>query len=340
MNDKELIQKLSSLREIKLESAWKQETRDVLLAQVSNSVEREVKVSWVEILVDDFKNSFSFLPNAAWGVICLVIILTGGGFSALAAKNSKPGDTLYVAKLWKEKAQLAMTFNKEDKAKLDMKMASIHAMEITDVLSNPSFNAVGNQKKAEQLAQNFNNEINIVKERYSEISQMQLGSPVAAISGAAVNNTSSDLAVGNDNDKVGLGSLQKDASGTVYGVDAGKDGKGLQFYNPKADLNKTTSSLLTPSISKDNGTSSKAIPVIVLATSTPKAASDNIATTLDKASQSFATKDFSGAKDILNQVGKIIDGMDSGAVKGATESGTSSNSGDGATDAATGSASK
>jgi hypothetical protein len=337
MNDKELTQKLSLLREVKLESAWKQETRDVLLAQVSNSVEREVKVSWVEILVDDIKNSFSFMPNAAWGVICLIIILTGGGFSALAVKNSKPGDTLYVAKLWKEKAQLAMTFDKEDKAKLDMKLASIHAMEITEVLSDPHFHAADNQKKAEQLAQNFNDEINTVKERYSEINQMQQNSPVSVTSGVAVNNTSSNLAVGNDDNKVGIGSMQKDASGTVYSVGAGKDSKGLQFYDPKADLKKTTSSLVTPAVSKVNGTSSEAVPAVSAATSTP--ASDNITTTLDKASQSFATKDFSGAKDILNQVGKIIDNLDSGQVKGATESGTSTKGG-GTIGAATGSESK
>jgi|WetSurMetagenome_2_1015567.scaffolds.fasta_scaffold22340_2 hypothetical protein len=329
MNDKELILKLNSLREIKLEPAWKQETRDVLLAQVSNSVEREVKVSWLEIWFADFKNSFSFLPNAAWGVICLVIILTGGSVSALAVKHSKPGDTLYVAKLWKEKAQLALTFNQEEKAKLDMKLASIHAMEITEVMADPNFNAAGNQKKADQLVQNFNDEINTVKERYSEISRMQ-NNTVLASTGPMANNTSSDLAIGNDDNKVGIGGIQKDAGGTVYSVEAGKDDKGMQFYDPKTGKNsgdgKVTSSLPGAIASTATGSSSGTNLVLGSATSTP-AAGDNITVTLDKASQSFATKDFSGAKDILNQVGKIIDKIDSGEVKGVTESGTSTDGG-------------
>ena len=55
--------------------------------------------------------------------------------------------------------------------------------------------------------------------------------------------------------------------------------------------------------------------------------SDNINVTLDKATQSFDTKDFSETKDMLNQVGKIIANIDSGAVKGTSESGTTSTAG-------------
>ena len=128
------------------------------------------------------------MPATAWAVICLIIILTGGSMGALAAKNSKPGDSLYFAKVWKEKIQLAMTFKEEDKAKLDMKLANIHAMEITEVLSDPNFNAAANQKKAEQLAQNFKQEIDTVKERYSEINKMQQENSSLPASGSATNN--------------------------------------------------------------------------------------------------------------------------------------------------------
>jgi hypothetical protein len=230
----------------------------------------------------------------------------------------------------KEKIQLAMTFNQEDRAKLDMKLASIHAMEITEVLADPNFNAAGNQRKVEQLAQNFKDEINTVKERYSEINQMQQKKSSIAVSGASANNTSSDLAAGGDNAKVGIGDVQKDSNGKVYGVESGKDNKGLQFYNPAsgsgsaAGSAKTTSSLAVPqTLLSKNGSSSVAQDI---ATSTIDA-SENINTTLDKASQSFDTKDFSGAKNILDQVGKIIENIDSGAVKGASESGASSSVG-------------
>ncbi|MDD5527839.1 MAG: DUF5667 domain-containing protein [Patescibacteria group bacterium] len=326
MNDKDLIAKLNILKDVKPESSWKQETRDLLLAQISNSVGQEVKVSLFEAMACDFKNFFSFLPSTAWAVICLMIILTGGSFGALAAKNSKPGDTLYIAKVWKEKIQLAMTFNQEDKAKLDMKLASIHAMEITEVLSDPNFNVAGNQKKAEQLAQNFKQEINTVKERYSEINQMRQENLALNSSGSAVNNTSSNLAAGDDNAKVGIGDIQKDASGKVYGVESGKDSKGLQFYDPNTGskdnvgIGRATSALGAPqSLSSSSGPGSAVAHVA----SSTVSASENINTTLDKATQSFDIKDFSGAKDMLDQVGKIIANIDSGSVKGASESGTS-----------------
>ncbi len=321
---KELVRKLSVLKDVRPESSWKQETRDILLAQISNAVGKEVRVGLLDVMAYNFKNFFSFLPSTAWAVICLAIILTGGSFGALAANNSRPGDDLYIAKTWKEKIQLLLTFNQEDKAKLDMKLASIHAMEITEVLSDPNFNAATNPKKAEELAENFKQEIDTVKQRYSEINQMQQKNSVPPASGSAVNNTSSNLAANDDNAKVGIGNLQKATDSKVYGVESGKANQGLQFYDPNANLKKATSTVKV--------SSSPVVPLAVssnsvsnLATSTPAASSTDatdINVSLDKATESFDTKDFSGAKDILNQVGMIISKIDSGSVKGATEAGS------------------
>jgi Domain of unknown function (DUF5667) len=325
MNDQELIKKLNILKEVKLESAWKQETRDVLLAQVSNSVGGDVKVGWMEIMAEEVKSAFSFMPATAWAVICLAIILTGGTFGAIAAKNSKPGDTLYIAKVWKEKIQVAMTFNQEDKAKLNMKLASIHAMEIADELSSPNFNAAGNQKKAQQLAQNFQQEINTVKEQYSEINKLQQNNSAPTAAGKTINNTSSNLAAADDNAEVGIGDVQKASDSKVYTVESGKDAKGMQFFDPNSGLkNATGTSQTVPKTGTAPTVSSNS--VAVLASSTPVASSSvtaDINTSLDKATQSFDTKDFSVAKDIMDQVGKIIENIDTGVVKGATESGTS-----------------
>jgi hypothetical protein len=51
-------------------------------------------------------------------------------------------------------------------------------------------------------------------------------------------------------------------------------------------------------------------------------ASDAINITLDKATESFNTKDFTGATNMLEQVGVIIENIGSGLVKGVTEVGT------------------
>jgi hypothetical protein len=329
MNDQELIKKLNILKEIKPESAWKQETRDILLAQVSNSVGKEVKVSAFEIAVYSFKSYFSFLPATAWAAICLIFVLTGGVTGAIAAKNSKPGDSLYIAKIVKEKIQLAMTFDQEDKARLDMKLASNRAKEITEVLSSPNFNMGGNQKKINQLAQSFNQEINTVKDRYAEISKMQERNLSAAVAESTVNNASGNSVSGNDDSKVGIGKLQKDSEGKVYGVESGKDNKGMQFYDPKTGLKTGSTSKISSTLAVTPTTllnkSSSSPSAIAVSSSTAAAIDNNIDTNLDKAAQSFATKDFSGAKDILDKVGKIIENIKStiGEVKGAKEVGTS-----------------
>jgi hypothetical protein len=319
MLDQELIKKIQSLKEVKPESAWKQETRDVLLAQVSNSVSEEVKVSFFDLAVYNFKNAFSFLPNTAWAVMGLVFILAGSAMGTLGAENSKPGDTLYVAKALKEKIQLALTFNQEDKARLDMKLASIHAMEITEVLSSPSFNATANPKKAEQLAQNFQQEINTVKQSYSVINNINDKKSPTAI--PAVSNTSS-LAVNSDDVKVGVGDMQKATDSKVYTVESGKDTKGIQIYIPK-DKNKISAGSAVASSAVEGSLNASTTSDSALTASSSVDSAVSINTSLDKAAASFNTKDFSQAKDILTQVGKIIDNISSGSVKGVTEAGTS-----------------
>jgi hypothetical protein len=308
MHDQELIKKLQSLREIKPESSWKQETRDILLAQLSNSsAEKEIKISPFEVLAYNLKNYFAILPNTAWAIICLVVVLAGGASSALAIKNSQPGDPFYIAKVWQEKIQLAMTFDKADKAKLGMKLASLQAKAISEELSSPDFNAAANPKKAAQLAQNFQQEINTVKENYSVINKIQAANPAASVPRVAA-------AINNDDAKVGIGSIQKATDSKVYTVESGKDNKGIQVYTPAAKVKASSSISVSPAVA------SSAAPAAVL---TSTASSSNINDTLDRAAQSFNTKDFSKTENILNQVGEIIDNMDSGAVKGATESGTS-----------------
>ena len=322
MNDQELIKKLQSLKAVKPDDSWKQETRDVLLAQISNTAAKEVKINIFETAAYNFKNAFSFLPNTAWAVICLLVILTGGSLGVLAAKNSQPGDTLYIAKILKDKIQLAMTLDQTDKAKLEMKLASAQALAITEVLSSPSFNAAANPKKAAELAQNFQQEINTVKANYSVINDIQKKNYPAV----AANVGTGSAAVNSDDTKVGIGNLQKATDSKVYTVDSGRDSKGMQVYDPKANIKSSIGSGATSSsaVITALSASSSGLGVSPEATSSAPDASENINNSLDKASQSFNTKDFSGAKDILNQVGKIIDNLNSGSVKGATEVGTSS----------------
>lgn len=322
MNDKELIQKLKSLKVICPSAAWKQEARGILLSQVSNAVGAEVRFGVLENVSLVFKNAFSFVPKAAWGVICLAVVLVGGSLGTYAANTSKPGDSLYTARIIKEKAQLAMVFNKEEKAKLDMKMANSHAKEISEVLASTGYS--GNEKKSEQLAQSFVQEINTVKERLSEINKIQNKNAVAVASVVATNSLNGELAANSDDKAIGIGKVQKDVDGKINIVDANKDNKGMQVYDPSAVKTGvlSTSKIPTTTIAGNTQKYSDSNVSSTFTSSTPVAAvnvSDSINDTLDKATESFNTKDFTGAKDILEQVGAIMENLDSGSVKGIIE---------------------
>jgi|GEM_PF-837893 hypothetical protein len=324
MTDKELIQKLNSLKQVSLEASWKKETRDLLLSQISNSAAKEVKISVWEMAVNDLKNSFAFVPRAAWGAICFVLVLVGGGFSVYAANYSKPGDYFYTAKILKEKTQLAMTFDKEEKVKLDMKLASIHAKEISEVLSDPKTQSNG--KKAQKLAHNFQTEINTVKERLSEISKIQENNSVVAV-GVIASGTvaeSSDV-------KVGIGDLQKDSDGKILSANNGKNAKGVQIYIPTSSPKDVVAVKASTTTFEKKltamATGSASSTVAATASSTEAGINETINTTLDKATESFNIKDFTGAKDMLEQVGVIIEKINSSEVKGESESGTSTETG-------------
>jgi hypothetical protein len=323
MNDKELIQKLKCLREIRPDNSWKKETRDVLLAQISNSAAKEIKVYAWEKAVNDCKNLLSFVPRAAWGAICLAIILSGGGFGVYAANYSRPGDSLYAARILKEKARLALTFNQENKAKLGMKLASVRAREITEVLADPDYR--GDEKQAEKLAQNFQKEINTVKERFSEIGKIQEKNSAGRSGGLA--------AIGaNDSDgKVGIGDLKKDSDAQVFGADYGKDANGVQIYVPSSSrITAVDNGKILTATSAEKflvATSSGAASAAASASSTNM--SEKINFTLDKAAESFNTKDFTGAKEMLLEADVIIEKIDSGAAKAVNEAGTSTAGGGG-----------
>ncbi|HTW96163.1 MAG TPA: DUF5667 domain-containing protein [Candidatus Methylomirabilis sp.] len=325
MTDNELVKKLKILGEIQPENSWKQEARDILLTQISNSVVTNNKINFWDKIIFTSRGVFSFLPRTAWAVICLVIIFTGGGFSAYAAKVSRPGDAFYAVKVWKERIQLAMTLNSEDKAKLDMKLASIHAKEITEVLADPKFNYPGNEKKAEQLAQNFQTEINTVKRRYSEINKLQDDKP--AVADVSASSKPASGSGSGENSVVGIGDFQKNTDGKVYGVDSGKDAQGVQVYDPSAVKSGLEGKISTSSLAAKAVTGSSTIPAATIASGTPAEVNDDVSSNLDKAAQSFAAKDFSGAKDILEKVGVIIDKIDQNGVPNVPVAGTSTTDG-------------
>ena len=103
-----------------------------------------------------------------------ILILVVGIGGVYASKNSKPGDSLYIAKIISEKAQLVMTFDEKDKAKLGLEFATNRAKEITQVLEESKEPEDKKGKQVEQLSQDFKKEISQVKNRLTTIKAAEM----------------------------------------------------------------------------------------------------------------------------------------------------------------------
>src|SRR3989339_293021 len=106
-------------------------------------------------MIDSFAQKLSLLRYVSQPVMAVFLIagvLLGGGFFSLnAAKDTKPGDSLYIAKIISEKTQFALTFNEKKKVKLGIEFAGNRAKEITQVLSEEGDVEI----RVEKLKDNF-----------------------------------------------------------------------------------------------------------------------------------------------------------------------------------------
>lgn len=193
---KELFSQLNNIKNIKADSDWKMKSREILLSQISGSFSLEKESAKQSGFSFYFKN---FLHQPVMVVAAVLIAVFGGGtLSIYASSGTKPGDSLYIAKIISEKAQLAITFDETEKAKLNIEFAKNRAKEISQVLENNS----NEDKKAatvEKLSNSFKKEIYASKERLGKTN--------------LVNNDNSE----------------------VFSANVGRSDQGIEIYDIKED---------------------------------------------------------------------------------------------------------
>jgi hypothetical protein len=162
MTDKELISKLNTLKNVSPESSWLASNRELFLAQISNS--GADKLSSGQVFFINFKSFLkaSSQPVFALGVFVLVLI-SSSLFGHKLFSQAKPNDSLYIARIISEKVKLNTVWNPEEKNKLAVSFATNHAKDISEVLSDPSFNNEENKDQVAKLNDSFNKEIDNVK---------------------------------------------------------------------------------------------------------------------------------------------------------------------------------
>ncbi len=84
-------------------------------------------------------------------------------------KNSKPTDSLYIARVISERARLNTTFDQNEREKLALEFASNHARDIATLLMDPEFNTEQNKDEVEKLSASFKDEINKVRTKVADL---------------------------------------------------------------------------------------------------------------------------------------------------------------------------
>src|SRR3989339_684291 len=202
--EKELLSQLNKLKNIKPDTAWKNRNREILLSQISSSTVD--KIGFFDIFAQKL-SLLRYVSQPVMAVFLIAGVLLGGGFFSLnAAKDTKPGDSLYIAKIISEKTQFALTFNEKKKVKLGIEFAGNRAKEITQVLSEEGDVEI----RVEKLKDNFKKEIAGVKTRLENINNNK----IAANTNIKTDEPEKADQPGVENPNSDTGSSSEDVAGT------------------------------------------------------------------------------------------------------------------------------
>jgi len=202
MTNNDLIAKLKDLKNVNPDAKFLADNRDLLLTQISNSGAENIS-AWKSFIIT-FENvaKISSRPAFAIGAFFLVL-LSAGLFSEGMLKNSKPNDSLYIARVISERLRINTTFNLETREKLESNYALSHAEDVAVILSDENFNNEANSDQVAKLNDNFKEEIDRVKTSLSR--RAPLEAKISASSSiASSENTDAVVIAENSKDKTGL----------------------------------------------------------------------------------------------------------------------------------------
>ena len=189
MKERDLLQKLNSLKEIRPDDAWKQSQRDLLLTQISNSAPKELS-AWSDfyIVLKNSVKTFSQPAVAFASFVCLLFASAVFGHGWL--NSAKPNEVMYQARVISEKVKLNTVIDKDAREKLEVQFAAEHAADIATVLADPEFNTPANETQIAKLSQNFNEELETVKARLTTISSTASNAVIAEKDGDVMSASS------------------------------------------------------------------------------------------------------------------------------------------------------
>lgn len=322
MNEKDLLKQLSNLGEVKPDPEFKKMNRDVLLSQLSSSEKPETLTafSWVRsILINMSSQTVGRLSQPVIAVLLISVFVLGGGIASMrAAQDTKPGDSLYIAKIVSEKTQIALTFSDKKKAKLGLEFAGNRAKELNQVLAEEDDDTGAKDEVVEKLKSDFRKEISVAKNRIAKIS-----------TDAKKDEAKEDVT------EIGTETVEiVEEEGSMFSANLEKDDKGIQTSEQT-----TAESEEEPVVEKDVIEEEPVVEkdVVEDSTSTPETVEELATSTveaeveesfdpeqlLEQAEVLLKNEDYDATLSKLDEAGNVIDKVnETGTVKGESEEAT------------------
>ena len=168
MNEKDLIAKLNNGKHLSPDKEWLTSNRELFLTQIANSGAEKLSMWQIfSINLRCFAKASSQPVFAS--LLFLFILIVSSVFSHKIFSEAKPNDTLYVARVISEKAKLNTVLDNTQRDKMAAKFAARHAEDISALLANPEFNTEENKEKVDKLSDDFNKEIETVKNKIAKL---------------------------------------------------------------------------------------------------------------------------------------------------------------------------
>lgn len=208
MSDKDILSQLNKLKGVAPDSSWKENSRGVLLNQIYGfGVEKE-KLGFFASLYHSLPvQVMRTVSQPVMVVFALVAVLAGGGLGLRIAQETKPGDSLYVAKIVGERTQRVFTFDDKEKLRLEIEFAKNRAEEMDEILAGEG----QNEKQLEKAVSGFNESMVVIKAKLKEMEKM--GRVEKEVAVAPVDKQVETPAVNEEEDVVFSANSEKDTTG-------------------------------------------------------------------------------------------------------------------------------
>lgn len=177
--------------------SWKQESRELLLAEIRTSPawkEAPASVRSRARLSELFHALFAqaLLKPALAGVLVFAVVSYSSVFTVQAAAASLPGDALYSVKLGIEAAHEAVTFSESKKAELEISFATSRIDEVNQILEQET--PARSAPHIEQAIRRLSSNLDSVQKRLEKLGNQEESEEKVLKISALVNTATTQLA--------------------------------------------------------------------------------------------------------------------------------------------------